>query len=326
MIPATRGFECRIDWARPGEGRSIARMIRLSLPRHLQPFTIWASLEAGHYIEALLAGAFPEQRFEHYVLRCGGRMAGLAVFRDLQGQAFLNHLYISPQWRGRSLGAWLLARAARCYLEKHRDLEGQAEVKRRPALQVALDVMSGNHPAEAWYERLGFREIGTRGWWVARNSARHALAGHRTAQVSAPACRIAAIRENENWSFHQFTCVLPAGRRYEVGSLSGPYFRLSDPQAAGDSELHQVLASLDPDRRLLLVAPGDFSGSNWMCIAVSRRLACDASSLLGRLQASGRSGSGVPKERPSDRKRPSRRGGVKRGAPFCRHVEVMPGA
>ena len=144
----------KIEKAGPGAGQTIARLVRRSLPARLHPLTIWGSPRAGRYVESILAGAFPNQAYEFYLLRLGSKPMGLAAFRRLGRQAFLNHLYVAPQLRGRGAGARLLETAVRSYLA------------RRPAGKISLDVFAGARPAEAWYERLGFQERSKRIWWV----------------------------------------------------------------------------------------------------------------------------------------------------------------
>jgi hypothetical protein len=72
---------------------------------------------------------------------------------------------------------------------------------------------------------------------------------------------------------------------YQVGRLPGPYFRLTDPAAAHDCELHRALAAIDPRRRLLLIVPAASPPGGWKKIAESCRLTCDAKELLGRLRS-----------------------------------------
>jgi len=174
---------------------------------------------------------------------------------------FLNHLYIVPRWRGRSLGWRLLAESAGRYLQNH------------PADRVGLDVFVGARPAEAWYARLGFRECGGRVWCLekATGAGLKLGCGRKAAPPAAP------------WGFSSFEVHTVAGRRYEVGCLYKPYFRLTQPEAACDAELRQVLRTIAPHRRLLLIAPEIFEQPRWQKVAVTRRLQCDTRDLLARL-------------------------------------------
>ena len=142
--------------ARPGQGEEIARLVRASLPARVRRFTIWDSPQIGALVESLLGGARAGEAHEFYLARQGRRpAAAVAAFRLLDGQAFLNHLYVAPRFRGCRLGKRLLAAAARRYLARH------------PAERIGLDVFAGAHPAEAWYARLGFEERARRIWRTA---------------------------------------------------------------------------------------------------------------------------------------------------------------
>ena len=245
-----------IEKASPGDGHQIARLVCRSLPVRLRPLTIWESPGAGPYVDAILRGGSRHEAHEFFLLRQGVTPVGLAAFRQLDGQAFLNHLYLAPELRGRGLGARLLETAARRRLRHH------------PAEKISLDVFAGAQPAEAWYERLGFSERSQRGWWL-----------------RAPRRPIAASPRHSCSGFSTFVISTAAGRRYQVGRLHTPYFRLTDPRAAEDHELHRSLAALDPPSALLLIAPGDVAPRGWKKIAVSRRLECNAAALLDRLAA-----------------------------------------
>src|SRR5687767_3998918 len=102
-----------------GEGAAIARLIACSLPPLLRPLTIWGSPRAGSYLEAIIEGRLPEQQAGFYLLRCAGEPVGVAALRMLEGRAFLNHLYVARQLRGRSLGSWLFGEALERYLADH---------------------------------------------------------------------------------------------------------------------------------------------------------------------------------------------------------------
>ncbi len=251
----------RVDQAQRGEGNQIARLVRASLAPAVLPFTIWASPGVGGYVEEIIAGGFASESHVFYLLRAGQKAAGVAAFRWLHGEAFLNHLYIAPRFRGRSFGRRLLAESALRYFENH------------PAERVRLDLFAGARPAEAWYTRLGFRECGGRVWWLEPEPAGAA----RRAPTNG------ASRRSAPWGFSSFEVHTVKGRRYEVGCLYKPYFRITQPEAACDAELRQVLRIIDPHRRLLLMGPEKFHHPSWRRVAVTRRLEGDARKLLGRL-------------------------------------------
>ncbi len=197
--------------------------------------------------------------------------AGLAAFRRVEGEAFLNHLYVAAPFRGRALGALLLERAARDYLARH------------PAARLALDVFSHNTLAAKWYARLGFKERARQAWCLRRHIRQGPRASSRPTFIEGLS---GADRGPRAWGFSSFVVRLSAGRRYRVGRLYKPYFRLAGAPAGRDVELHRALAALDPARRLVLHAPDDFAEPSWRRVALSFRLECPARLLLSRLAAS----------------------------------------
>ncbi|GEM_PF-1796330 len=275
--------------ARPGEGEDIAALIRLSLPPELRPLTIWESPGAGRYVESTLQGALAGESHRYYVLRHGADLEGIAAFRKLGTAAFLNHLYIAPHLRGRSLGTTLLRQAARYYLQHV------------PLRQIALDVFPQCALAGSWYERLGFVEADRRGWWLLDSDPK-VSAKNISAQI------LEGCSCDPAWGFSRFQVLFPDGRCYEVGRLPGPYLRLTDEQAALDADLREALSRCDPNRKLLLIADSttlirDFGRrdrdrserfgplanqqmqeTEWKQAGVSRRLRCDTALLLRNLR------------------------------------------
>ncbi len=265
-----------IERALPGQGAEVARLIARSLAADLRRMTIWESPRAGRYVEALLAGTSPDHAAEFYLLRSGGVASGVAAFRRLEGGAFLNHIYIAPELRGRSLGAGLLAEATRRYLERH------------GAGWVALEVFAGRPEAEevqAWYQRLGFVERRRWLWWIAPTAAPAPDPG----PTGEAACENLedAERQHRAWGFSNLRMRTSGGRIFQVGRLGALYFRLGESEAAGDPQLGAALARLDPARGWLLVVPtlaAPTPGpSDWRLAGESRRLECPAAELLERL-------------------------------------------
>jgi GNAT superfamily N-acetyltransferase len=253
----TRAFEIRP--AVPGEGRVVARLIRRSLAPRLRPLTIWGSPRAARYVEAVLA--LPGSGF--YLLHQGTAPVGLAAWRPLGDQAFLNHLYVAPGSRAQGLGRRLLADSLAAHLRAY------------PSDSIALDVLAGNRRALAWYQRLGFAPREERSWWLGPRCA-PAL----SALAVPPRVLAAADRQHRAWGFS--TLPLAAG---EVGRLYAPYFRLPDPAAARDPALRAALGRLDPRRRLLLLAATPQPAPGWRRAALSRRLTAPAAGVSSRLGA-----------------------------------------
>jgi hypothetical protein len=260
----------RVDVARPGEEGEVARLVRCSLAPQLRRLTIWESPRVDRFVAAILGGAFPDEAREFFLLRWEDQPAGVAAFRLLAGRAFLNHLYVGPWLRGRLLGLRLFAASARSYLSRH----GWAT--------LALDVVAGQQPAEAWYERLGFVESERRQWWLEDQTSGRQGNHRRWRELCDGLAE--AERQHRIWGFSSLTASAGDGQRYQVGRLYTPYFRLTQAAAAQDRELGAVLTSLDSTRRLLLLAPQEMERRVWRKVALSRRLECEARVLLERLE------------------------------------------
>jgi ribosomal-protein-alanine acetyltransferase len=77
------------------------------------------------------------------------RIAGYIVARESAGELHINNVAVRDQYRRRGIGSALLGRIV--------------ETAKRLKVQVAfLEVRSGNHAAQALYEKTGFKAIARR--------------------------------------------------------------------------------------------------------------------------------------------------------------------
>lgn len=77
------------------------------------------------------------------------RIAGFALFRTALDEAELLTIVVDPRWRGRKVGAALLAAAF-------------DDLRHSPVRRVFLEVEAENAPALKLYENFGFARIGRR--------------------------------------------------------------------------------------------------------------------------------------------------------------------
>lgn len=77
------------------------------------------------------------------------RIVGYIVARETAGELHINNVAVRDQYRRRGYGALLLGRVL-------------DEARRRQATAAFLEVRSGNSPAQALYQRCGFKAIATR--------------------------------------------------------------------------------------------------------------------------------------------------------------------
>ncbi len=88
-------------------------------------------------------------RLTHASIIDSGPIAGYIVARETAGELHINNVAVREEFRRRGIGAALLRRVLQ-------------EARGRKANAVFLEVRSGNRPAQALYEKNGFRPIATR--------------------------------------------------------------------------------------------------------------------------------------------------------------------
>ena len=251
--------------AAPGEGKTIARLLRESVPMSLRELSIWSSRRACCYAEHCIERARDAAAPVFYLLINGAEPAGVAEFRSLGGTAFLNHIGVSPRWRGQGLGRWLLRQAATDFL------------RRRPWPAISLDVDPKNHHAFDWYRRLGMTTQAETFWHagvldpLARPEEAGVIAGWESAE-----------RTHQRFGFSRFRVVTPLGR-HEVGRMGREWFRLGE-DAWRDPGVPAALGRLDAARRVLLIASRRLQ--ELTAVHRTQRLAAGAELFVNRLLCS----------------------------------------
>src|SRR5918999_2325595 len=103
----------------------------------------YAELQGTNRDLMLIARLAPAPIIEHR------RIAGYIVARQSAGELHINNVAVRDQYRRRGIGDALLGRIV--------------ETAKRLKVKVAfLEVRSGNHPAQALYEKNGFKPIARR--------------------------------------------------------------------------------------------------------------------------------------------------------------------
>lgn len=122
-------------------------------------------------VESIRSGGFgAKPAFEALIADRGGEAVGLALFfyefstwRGRRG-VFVQDLYVAEDMRGTGLGRRLLAELA-------------ARGAKEGADYIKLSVEATNHPAAAFYERLGFEERKSERIFALADGAFNAFAG-----------------------------------------------------------------------------------------------------------------------------------------------------
>jgi [ribosomal protein S18]-alanine N-acetyltransferase len=99
--------------------------------------------------EATFRGLLRRRDADMIVLHSGREIVGYAVFWAVLDQGELGNVAISARWRGRGLGAQLVAEVIR-------------RAARRGVREVFLEVRPLNTAARKLYERFGFTMVGRR--------------------------------------------------------------------------------------------------------------------------------------------------------------------
>ena len=111
---------------------------------------VWATCDVGPERQAVMERVqVPKAAI---IGRAKDRAAG-ACFVAVKGEVAMMHaLAVLPQLRGQGLGAWMVRRAAQF-------------ARANGAVQLGLSVPEENTGARAFYQRLGFSEIGGYSYW-----------------------------------------------------------------------------------------------------------------------------------------------------------------
>jgi len=130
--------------------------IRLSLAKNLDATTI--AEMSRRYIESGLPQSWTEERVGRSIrngncavltARDNRRTVGFAIMEFLDDHAHLNLLAVHPAYRQRGVGAALV-----------RWLESSARTA--GIFTIRLELRDGNEGAKAFYEHLGYQEVGRR--------------------------------------------------------------------------------------------------------------------------------------------------------------------
>lgn len=239
----------------------ISQLICENIDANLRELTIWASPQIVDYVRHLI---YSSEDTVFYVAEAArGALIGVVQYREVEDQAFLNHIFVDAKHRGRGVGRRLLYEATTAFLDR-RNIE-----------TVALDTRQGA-VAGKWYTALGFRTVRDVVWQTASLSARTERQG---AVVLLPGALEFMAR------FHFCRFIVDTGeRRYTVGQLGEQYFSVREPDSLRDSILHGTLKSINPEARLLLRSEKVLPGAQINYRSV--RMSADSKSLLHLLRSS----------------------------------------
>lgn len=214
----------RIRPATPADVPAITRLLADAFPEHLRGLLTLTQPRSGKYLEVVLAHRHTQPARHDLVVCEGGNVLAYADLRlPTAGQAFLAHVCVSPEVRGRRLAPRLLA--AFCAEQEVDELE--------------LDVFADNSGARRLYERLGLGEAARTAWWV-----RPLPPAAATGTVGLPDYPMSSAAF-ERFGFCELT-VDRGGERYSVGR-TGDHLRLRRREDYEDDALLADIVRVLPE-------------------------------------------------------------------------------
>ena len=239
--------------AKPGDSAEIVSLVRGGFPSHLMEGLIYGTSGIHHFIEdqLRLAALSP---YRYRVIRGEDGLVGAAEFRILGDALFLNYVAVRPDHLRRGLALELIS-------------DMRKEASREGLQRLVLDVFTHNEIAINWYvNKWGMDQGEVCRAWVAPQVPDEFASPYLIADFS----QAEAI--HQKLGFSEITLVGgPAPIR--VGRLGARFFRIAGPDLAADPRLRATLAVLDPDRSLLILAPGGHPGQpGWDPLYATQRL------------------------------------------------------
>jgi ribosomal protein S18 acetylase RimI-like enzyme len=259
---------------RPSDAGKIAALLRSGFEPRLRKLTPYGCPGAHRYVRSNVGRVAPWCDIVYTVAQTPSGIVGCGEFRRTAGGVFLNYIAVEPSLRGKGIGSHLLATSLR-----------QLATVRGVGPTLALDVFAHNTRALEWYRHLGFEATGTFAWYeVGRPRARQ-----RTRRPAlSPELRVRDMAQAEathlRLGFSEFT-VEKQERRYTIGRLARGWYRLTDPEAALDQGVIEVLGALEPRRAAFLVARPAVPDAPWPIMLSGWRMEAPLVSVTERLQS-----------------------------------------
>jgi GNAT superfamily N-acetyltransferase len=236
---------------------------------------------ADLYVRSNLGRVAPWCETVYTVARTRSRIVGCGEFRRTARGVFLNHIAVEPAARGQGVGSRLLGTSLR-----------QFTAIRDVGPGFALDVFTHNRRAVDWYRRMGLETTGTFAWYEVAAPRR---ARWRMTPTRSPELRVRDLAQADavhaRLGFSEFT-VEKRERRYSVGRLARRWYRLTEPEAAADPAVIEMLRALEPRRGVFLIARPIIASAPWPMILSGWRMEGPLSSVAERLELAAGEGRG----------------------------------
>lgn len=232
----------------PEDAEQIVSIFRSGFPPRLLPYTIYDQPGIVDYLRGMLASQRLGTTSVTAVSTYHGRVVGWAQFHRHPTLLFLNHIYITPNFQGAGVGRLLLRAAL-------------ARVKEPSQIYLGSEAFATNKGALDWYRSLGM-EYSDRLDWV---------------EVTPEPAKTGPVW----WSFDGLITGLAAQRRfgfsrillrtrrtsYVIRTLGLRFYRGNSFDILDDSSALTALHTLDPERKLIIIASGEGRGPRYPIVA-----------------------------------------------------------
>ena len=219
--------------ALPQDGERIAALMRGGVSDAVRRITIMCSPRLGRFVADELAAGGAQ---EYVVAVFGGQVMGTSAWRHADRNLHLDHLYVTPELRGRGIGSALV-------------LDGLRRIRRPGESRLLLDVFDDTPRAVAWYRSWNMQPEQEFAWVQLPLPAGRQRSGH-----DLPTEWAEAQARQVRYGFSQFTLSTVTGT-YRIGRLGERLFRCGTFGILDDRAALEELARFDPERQLLCVGP-----------------------------------------------------------------------
>lgn len=214
------------------DAAAIAAIMRNGMSPMVQRITILGSPLLHAYVEAHIGRSTGDP---FAVAEVDGLVVGMATWRRMQGTLMLNHLYVSEQCRGQSIGtALLIDGLQRC---------ASAEVQ-----TVAVDVFAESIRPREWYAALGMQPQFRRIWLETTLPAPRSMSEGK--------CTVEWLDQADvnhaQQGFSQFKLITFTAE-YMIGRLAEEVFRAFGFGILSDRPALEGLGTLDARRTLVCI-------------------------------------------------------------------------
>ncbi len=215
------------------DANAIVELLREGIGDKLINYTIAGTVGMVSFVSTQLADDYLGPNI-FFVCKSADQIKGFAEVRIYQNELFLNHIYVSEQFRGNGLG--------RALLHSCLDFARVHQLK-----SMGLDVFTHNEQAKKWYEFLGFKIIDEYAWLEVEIPCQLNQAGNYII-LNQPFAN--AVYDKFGFASVE---IETNEMTYSVGLLGARLFRINTSRIFDDVSALTALMKFDPLRKILCI-------------------------------------------------------------------------